>query len=25
MRRRIEETLGWSVSVPEYGDKADLR
>ncbi len=25
MRRRIEETLGWSVSVPEYGDKAQLR
>ena len=25
MRRRIEETLGWSVSVPEYGDEASLR
>ncbi|MGE0873587.1 MAG: MBL fold metallo-hydrolase RNA specificity domain-containing protein [Burkholderiales bacterium] len=24
LRRRIEETLGWSVSVPEYGDKAEL-
>jgi metallo-beta-lactamase family protein len=25
MRRRIEETLGWTVSVPEYGEKAVLR
>lgn len=25
MRRRIEETLGWTVSVPEYGDKVELR
>ena len=25
LRRRIEETLGWTVSVPEYGDKAELR
>jgi len=25
MRRRIEETLGWAVSVPEYGEKALLR
>jgi metallo-beta-lactamase family protein len=25
MRRRIEETLGWTVSVPEYGEKALLR
>ena len=25
MRRRIEETLGWTVSVPEYGHKAALR
>ena len=24
MRRRIEETLGWTVSVPEYGEKAVL-
>ena len=24
MRRRIEESLGWDVSVPEYGDKAQL-
>jgi len=24
MRRRIEETLGWAVSVPEYGEKAVL-
>ena len=24
LRRRIEETLGWTVSVPEYGDKAEL-
>lgn len=24
MRRRIEETLGWTVSVPEYGGKAVL-
>jgi metallo-beta-lactamase family protein len=24
MRRRIEETLGWAVSVPEYGEKAAL-
>ena len=24
MRRRIEETLGWVVSVPEYGEKAVL-
>lgn len=25
MRRRIEETLGWSVCVPEYGEEAKLR
>jgi metallo-beta-lactamase family protein len=25
LRRRIEETLGWSVAVPEHGDKAELR
>lgn len=25
MRRRIEETLGWAVSVPEYGQKVALR
>lgn len=25
MRRRIEETLGWTVGVPEYGQKAALR
>jgi metallo-beta-lactamase family protein len=25
MRRRIEETFGWAVSVPEYGEKAELR
>jgi metallo-beta-lactamase family protein len=25
MRRRIEETLGWAVSVPEYGEKAVLQ
>ena len=25
MRRRIEETFGWAVSVPEYGEKAALR
>jgi metallo-beta-lactamase family protein len=25
MRRRIEETLGWPVSVPEYGENAALR
>ncbi len=25
MRRRIQETLGWPVSVPEYGEKAVLR
>lgn len=25
MRRRIEETLGWAVSVPEYGEKAALQ
>jgi metallo-beta-lactamase family protein len=25
LRRRIEETLGWTVSVPEYGDKAEVR
>lgn len=25
MRRRIEETLGWNVSVPQYGDKAEWR
>ena len=25
MRRRIEETLGWTVSVPAYGEKALLR
>ena len=24
MRRRIEETLGWTVSVPEYGEKVAL-
>ena len=24
MRRRIEETFGWAVSVPEYGEKAVL-
>jgi metallo-beta-lactamase family protein len=24
MRRRIEETFGWAVSVPEYGEKATL-
>ena len=24
MRRRIEETLGWAVNVPEYGEKAAL-
>lgn len=24
MRRRIEETLGWNVSVPEYGERIDL-
>lgn len=24
MRRRIEETLGWAVSVPEYGEKVIL-
>jgi len=24
MRRRIEETLGWAVSVPDYGEKALL-
>ena len=24
MRRRIEETFGWAVSVPEYGEKAAL-
>ena len=24
MRRRIEETLGWAVSVPEYGEKTVL-
>jgi metallo-beta-lactamase family protein len=24
MRRRIEETLGWPVSVPEYGEKVGL-
>jgi len=25
MRRRIEETLGWTVSVPEHGEQAVLR
>ena len=25
MRRRIEEALGWTVSVPEYGEQAVLR
>lgn len=25
LRRRIEEALGWTVSVPEYGDQAELR
>ena len=25
LRRRIEETFGWSVSVPEYGEKVQLR
>lgn len=25
MRRRIEETFGWPVSVPEYGEKVALR
>ena len=25
MRRRIEETFGWKVSVPEYGEKAALQ
>ena len=25
MRRRIEETLGWNVRVPEHGEKAALR
>ena len=25
MRRRIEETLGWTVSVPEYGERVELR
>lgn len=25
MRRRIEETLGWSVSVPEYAETVELR
>ena len=25
LRRRIEETLGWSVSIPEYAEKAKLR
>jgi len=24
LRRRIEETLGWAVSIPEYGDKTPL-
>ena len=24
MRRRIEETFGWAVSVPEYGEKVAL-
>jgi metallo-beta-lactamase family protein len=25
LRRRIEESLGWPVSIPEYGEKATLR
>jgi metallo-beta-lactamase family protein len=25
LRRRIEEALGWAVSVPEYGEKVELR